>query len=282
MTEQQNVIANLNELAQADHELYILMQKVMKKQATQTDILKFQSYIDNAGDYTQQQIKEKSNIPNQQNISLSLTYDINRVSDTLNRAFDKVPENSYLTKKFCNVPLDEYCSKQRLFAMMHMVNTMYMDHNAEIIQANNFNAVAIWTNPQNAYDFPITNDPKFNKIFFEDITNFKAKLFPKDTTYYYLFLIGRDLTDEKTRGSVRAIFEYYKKRSDNDGHPLVLEAINAKARDVYEYLGFKTYMEFKYGENEVNENGECDPNGKGFTGYLMVYLKDADKKFNKV
>lgn len=282
MTEEKNVIANLNELAQGDHELYVLMQKVLKKQASQNDILKFQTYIDKAADYTTKQCKAKSKIPNTKSIPLSFTYDINTVSDTLYKAFDGIPENAYLSRKFCNVPMNEYCSKQRIMAMMHLVNTMFMDHNAEIIQANNFNAVAIWTNPENPYDFPRTNDANFNKIFFDDIANFKSKLFPQGTKYYYLFIIGRDLNDTVTRGSVRAIFEHYKGRSDKDGHPLVLEAINAKARDVYEHLGFKTYMEFKYGENEVDENGEYDPNGNGFTGYLMIYLKDAEKKFNKV
>ena len=100
--------------------------------------------------------------------------------------------------------------------------------------------------------------------------------------YYYLFCIGRDPDDLKTKGSVRSIFEYYKERADRENVAICLEAISEKARSVYEYFGFKNYKTFKYGVGEVDSKGNFDKNGEGFTGYLMIYHKDADKLFNQL
>lgn len=100
--------------------------------------------------------------------------------------------------------------------------------------------------------------------------------------YYYLFCIGRDPDDMTTKGSVRSIFEYYKERADRENVAICLEAISDKARSVYEYFGFKNYKTFKYGVREVDSKGQVDKNGEGFTGYLMIYHKNADELFNKL
>ena len=82
------------------------------------------------------------------------------------------------------------------------------------------------------------------------------------------------MTQPEVRGSVRAIFETYKRKADQEGVALVLEAINEHAKSVYEYFGFKNYLTFCYGKGEVDSQGRPDPNGEGFTGYLMIYNKD--------
>ena len=59
--------------------------------------------------------------------------------------------------------------------------------------------------------------------------------------------------------------------SDLKGCPIVLEAISEEAKNIYEHYGFKTVHSFSYGQNEVDENGQLDPKGKGFVAYLMIY-----------
>lgn len=281
----EQMIANLNSMAQQDPKLYALMQRVVQGLASPEDVEEFKKYITKAQEQvstTSSKQPKKVNLTKIPNVELSFTYDVDAVSRNMYAAFATEPANDFLMKKFFNVPTSEYCSPYRIHALMHLINSIYYDKGAELIQANNFHATAIWTNPDQPVDFPRTNDETFNSIFFDDLTQVKAKILPDGMKYYYLFCIGRDPNDMETKGSVRSIFEYYKERADRENVAICLEAINDHARSVYEYFGFKNYKTFRYGVGEVDENGALDPNGEGFTGYLMIYHKDADNIFNKL
>ncbi|KAK5962057.1 uncharacterized protein PWA37_000087 [Arxiozyma heterogenica] len=277
------MIANLNAMASQDPKLYSLMQKVVKGTATPEEVEQFKAYISMAQDMVSDDTpKNTSNLTKISNVTLTFTYDVDRVSRCMYKAFESVPANDFLMKKFFNVSIDEYCSQYRIHAYMHLINAHFYDNGAEFIQANNFHAVAIWTAPEILVKVPRTNDETFNKVFFDDLEEVKQKVLPNGMKYYYLFCIGRDPDDVTTKGSVRSIFEYYKERADRENVAICLEAISDKARSVYEYFGFKNYKTFKYGVGEVDSKGHVDKNGEGFTGYLMIYHKDAEKLFNKL
>ncbi|CDO93273.1 unnamed protein product [Kluyveromyces dobzhanskii CBS 2104] len=207
-------------------------------------------------------------------IPLNLTKDVERASKCLDKAFADSPANDYLMKKFFNVSVREPCSKARVNSMLKYFLHLYDDFGAEIVEANGFDAVAVWTTPKSHFHQNETNDAKFNDIFFTNLGRVTKSLIPEGVDYYYLFIIGKDLTHPEIRGSVRAIFDAYKKRADAENCAMVLEAISEKAKSVYEYFGFKNYLDFSFGQNEVDSNGNYDPNGEGFNAHLMIYYKN--------
>lgn len=225
---------------------------------------------------------DHGNVSQTPGVHLSHTDNVDAVSRNMYKAFANEPANDYLMKKFFNIPINnnEPVSKYRIHALMHLINAFYYDRGAELVQANSFHATAIWTHPNNPVDFPRTNDDRFNSIFFDQLSTLKNKIMPPGMKYYYLFCIGRDPSNKSTTGSVRSIFQYYKSRADAENVAICLEAINEHAKSVYEYFGFKNYLTFKYGVGEVDSNGHPNTKGEGFTGYLMIYHKDADTIFN--
>ena len=205
---------------------------------------------------------------------VNLTDDFEKAANCLSNAFLNSPSNDYLMKKFMNIPLSENCSKKRIKSILEYFCAFYHDNGAEIAEVEDFNTVSVYTTPKKHVEQWMTNDEVFNQIFFHDLHDLYDKYIPKGMGYYYLFIIGRDLLDvTKGKGNVRAIFESYRKRADEDNACIVLEAISEEAKQVYEYFGFKTYSKFNYGKNEVNGKGELDPNGEGFDAYLMIYHK---------
>ncbi|OBA25180.1 hypothetical protein HANVADRAFT_4013 [Hanseniaspora valbyensis NRRL Y-1626] len=214
---------------------------------------------------------------------VNYTDDIERAAKTLDKAFLNSPSNDYLMKKFMNIPLDQPCSKKRIKSVLEYFCAFYHDNGGEIAEVDDFNTVAVYATPENHIDQWMTNDEVFNQIFFHDLHALYDKYIPENIEYYYLFIVGRDLTDTtKGKGNLRAIFEAYKKRADESNSCIVLEAISEEAKSVYEYFGFKTYSKFTYGQNEVNRKGELDPNGEGFDAYLMIYHKDTIPGFIEI
>lgn len=203
--------------------------------------------------------------------------DIARACQTLYKAFAQSPANDYLLKKFFNIPTGETVSRDRINAILHYYTAWYNDLGGEIVEANDFDAVGIWSLPGRHLPATLSQDHTFNKIFFDDLDQRKYQVLPEGMGYYYLFMIGKDLSQPHVRGSVRAILKHYKQRADRDNCAMVLEAISSHAKSVYEYFGFKVFLTFRFGEGEVDSSGKLDPNGEGFIAYLMIYHKDGDK-----
>lgn len=202
--------------------------------------------------------------------------DLSRASNTLCKAFEDCPANDYLLKKFFNIPLNEPVSKYRLNSITNYYTAWYHDLGGEVVEANDFDAVAIWSLPNHHLPHTLSDDAQFNKIFFEDLDERKRQVLPKGMDYYYLFIIGKDVSQSHVRGSVRQILNEYKRRADADNCACVLEAISEHAKSVYEYFGYKVFQEFKFGIGEIDSRGHLDPQGEGFTAYLMIYYKDLN------
>lgn len=199
---------------------------------------------------------------------------LDRAAGTLCKAFADSPANDYLLRKFFRLSLDEPVSKCRLNSMLTYLMAWYHDLGGEVVEANNFDAVGVWSLPGHHLPHTMSDDPKFNEVFFERLDQRKLEVLPPGVDYYYLFILGKDPTQRHVRGSVRKIFQDFKKRADDDNCACILEAINEHARSVYEYFGYKVIEEFRFGEGEIDEQGNRDANGKGYKSYLMIYYKD--------
>ncbi|KAL6925628.1 hypothetical protein ACO0SA_000229 [Hanseniaspora valbyensis] len=201
---------------------------------------------------------------------VNLTNDIITIADALHSAFNKSASFSYFLKKVFNIGLAENFSSHRNKAIMYYYASMYSDLGGEVVECDDFNAVALVCPPGSHIDFSETKDTRFNKIWYEDYDE-TLESFIGETPFYYICLVGRNFNQEKKKGSVTKIFKHYMKMADLRKCPIVLEAISDDSRQIYEHYGFKTLHSFKYGENEVNERGELDSKGEGFTAYLMIY-----------
>ncbi|AJU63058.1 AQG_2a_G0012660.mRNA.1.CDS.1 [Saccharomyces cerevisiae] len=206
--------------------------------------------------------------------TLNKTTDARRAAETLSIAFSNSPAFHFICKKILNIPLAEEVPTRTITT--DIISPFLDSPYGEISEVNTFDAVAVWSLPPHVPKAR-SNDAKFNKDFIDDLNARVKQVIPNGINYYYLFCIGKNLNEKGIRGSVRTIFEEYKRRADEENCAIVLEAIAEHAKSVYEYFGFRNYMTFKYGEGEVDSNGNCDPNGEGFTAYLMIYHKDGNK-----
>ncbi|XBW35744.1 hypothetical protein QEN19_001314 [Hanseniaspora menglaensis] len=198
------------------------------------------------------------------------TNDIVAVADALHSAFKKSASFSFFLKKIFDIGLGENFSEHRNKAIMYYYASMYSDLGGEIVECDDFNAVALVCPPGKHIDFSETKDSRFNKIWYEDYDE-TLESFIGDTPFYYICLVGRNFNQEKKKGTITKIFDHYKKMADLRKCPIVLEAISNESRMIYEHYGFKTLHSFKYGEKEVNSKGEVDSKGEGFVAYLMTY-----------
>ncbi|CCE64459.1 hypothetical protein TPHA_0H02560 [Tetrapisispora phaffii CBS 4417] len=211
-------------------------------------------------------------------IQLNITDDVDRAADVLNNAFSPSHCSDFIFKKFFNISLDEKCSRARIKAIIHYYTALYHDlDGGDIVEVNDFDAVALFSTPGKHLPPTLTGDAKFDKEFITDISKRKKEVIPEGVPYYYLFMIGRDLKGPHKKGSVKKIFETYKEKADKDNAAIVLESIADHATSVYEYFGFKNYLTYTIGKGEVNSKGEPDSTGEGFTVKLMFYHKDGEK-----
>jgi hypothetical protein len=71
-------------------------------------------------------------------------------------------------------------------------------------------------------------------------------------------------------GVIRALFEPYFARAQEQGVPLWLEAISEHSKEVYEHLGFKTVATVRMGVGKATAEGELQEGGEGVLVYAMI------------
>ncbi|KAI9928466.1 hypothetical protein ASPWEDRAFT_170538 [Aspergillus wentii DTO 134E9] len=137
-------------------------------------------------------------------------------------------------------------------------------HGAELVEAGNWAAVAIWFPP--GVNMP-SNGPISPQLKeFREIFGAEKKRHLQGEKYWYLNIIGRH-PERTEKGVIRALIDPYLKRAQQEGVPVWLEAITDHGRKVYEHLGFRTVVERRIGVGKANTKGEYEENGEG----LMVY-----------
>jgi hypothetical protein len=89
----------------------------------------------------------------------------------------------------------------------------------------------------------------------------------------HLPLIANDRSSSSDDGqgaSVSDIFRPMLAMAFEHGWPVCLEATSARARNIYEYLGFKVVEELRIGVGKVDPEGRRLQDGPGITIWAMV------------
>lgn len=214
--------------------------------------------------------------------AVNKTTDVAKVQQTLSIAFGDSAACQYLITKFEDRTATEPLTKEEIYQSYSTLSKKYMAQGGFLLEAGDYDCVAVVVPPlENHAKAQRTKDPLFNKQFIEAGENYKKALgLGTKLKMFYLFMIGKNLNQPEVRGSARAILEYLKEEADKQDAAVILEAINEKAKKVYEYFGFMDYGEINYGKGEVNSQGEPDSKGEGFKANFMVYYKGGKLPIN--
>ncbi|OKL60156.1 hypothetical protein UA08_04904 [Talaromyces atroroseus] len=198
---------------------------------------------------------------------VSSTADIRTISNVFALAFSKSALTAYVIRSpdstwpVSSIPLDILGPK------MIDWTTYKQQRGAELIEADNFAAAAIWFPP--GVDLPASPDDDPRVIEYREISGKVKKQFLNGRKYWYLNMIGRH-PDRKEPGVIRALFEPYFTRAQEQGVPLWLEAISEHSKQVYEHLGFKTVATMRMGVGKASADGELQEGGEGVLVYAMI------------
>lgn len=136
-----------------------------------------------------------------------------------------------------------------------------------IIESGNFAAVACWEPPEqsaSSYSPATIDDLAHSRPIFADflrqVTHARRTCLGDGQDYWLLSLMARD-PERKDKGAVRAVMEPYIELARRQKMPLWLIAGNERARDVYEYFGFRVVS--------VNESCSADGSLKVLTWNMV-------------
>lgn len=201
------------------------------------------------------------------------TTDVDKVRKTLSIAFAGDASCRYITNKFQNRTEENPLTDEELYDAYASLCKKYMAKGGFLLEANDYDGVAVVVPPLDASagEAALTTDPAFNRDYIEAVEKYKKLLgLGTKTKYFYLFMIGKNLNQPEIRGSARAILEYLKQEADKQDAAVILEAINDKAKKVYEYFGFIDYGTINYGPKQEFEANfmAYHKNGKFSSGNL--------------
>jgi len=180
-----------------------------------------------------------------------------------------------LTDGFSSTKFQQYLSHGKTYEetlkQLTTRSQQFMDIGAEVVQAGDFSAVAIWIPPN--VDHPPPNNPDKPDPRMEALkAQYKAateKHF-KDKPFWELMFLARD-PSKQTKGAVSAIVKPFLQRAQKERIPAVLFCIAEHAKEVYHHFGFKVLETIPVGVGVVNKDNVEDENGEGITTYLMAY-----------
>lgn len=148
-----------------------------------------------------------------------------------------------------------------------------VEDGASVVEAAGFAAVVCWEPPSAISRY--VSDEEINEIavarpvfaqFLRDIQNVKLRTFgSRDQKSWNMWLLARDPL-RKDKGAVRAVIEPYVARARREGVPIWLVAGTERARDVYQYFGFRVVgIVWSYPKGRVEGDGQ-----KGVPTWCMV------------
>lgn len=194
--------------------------------------------------------------------------DLEKVADVLEAAFYTNPLHRAMLKERLKVPLEDNLDfeatkgtfKERIFQLKK--------EGADIVHSNDFTAVAVWLRPNlKMSPPPIT---ALVQEFKDKMQALKDSHGYTDRADWHLLLIARDQS-KISKGSVRRLIEPYLQKAKDEKTGASVVAIDQRAREIYEYFGFKVVDSFKLGENRLDRDGLPDPNGEGLEVTYLVY-----------
>jgi len=199
---------------------------------------------------------------------VSITNDIRTISNVFTLGFRNVAFTAYVLRSRDSTWSVSGGIPEDLLGSKVIEWTAYKQQlGAELVEAENFAAAAIWFPP--GVDLPAspTDDPRI--VEYREISGKVKKEFLKGRKYWYLNMIARH-PERKEPGVVRALFEPYIARAREQGLPLWLEAVSEHSKEVYEHIGFRTVATMRMGVGKASADGELQEGGEGILMYAMI------------
>lgn len=195
--------------------------------------------------------------------------DIKRAGEVIDKAFATTKFQDFLVKYCKNIPLHEKLQETDFENVLGERIEAYHKVGADIVEADDFVAVAAWFKP--GLNPPLGGiSEKFFTEYNQKLAALEQKHGMENREDWHLMLIGRDPTQLK-KGSIRKLFEPYLEKAREEKVGASLEAISEHAVKVYEHFGFRVVDKFHMGEGQIGADGKPNPNGEGLSLYFMVY-----------
>lgn len=186
---------------------------------------------------------------------------------------DKERVGRVFAKAFNTIKFDHYISndKTREEHTTELINRVqdFVDIGADVVQAGDFTAVAMWVGPHLEYPAP-TGEPSERGKELKEKMKVAVEKHLKDKPHWNLGFLGKD-PDKSVKGAVSAVVKPFLEKAKSDGVPAMLLGVDDHARDVYLHYGFKVVETLEVGVGVVNKEGVEDVNGEGLKAYLMIY-----------
>jgi hypothetical protein len=176
--------------------------------------------------------------------------------------------------------------------------------NAELVQAGNWSAIALWEPPSFQGKAFIDSKARPSPLLAEWRGRVKAAkrkhlaVFSNPSTgsgsssssssastsdseqpepelrpFYHLSFLARNPSLPRVAGSISAVVTPFLERARDEGVPAWLEATTPQAVKLYENFGFRVVEEIVVGQSKVDAHGwpSADGEGAGVTAWAMIY-----------
>lgn len=174
-------------------------------------------------------------------------------------------------------PLIDYARRHKHFAQGIIDSA---DSGAEIVQAGDWSAVALWEAPGFKGKAFIDSKAKPGPLLGEwrsKVTDAKKKYLASPTDpdqirpFYHFSFLARNTAVPKVAGSIAAVIEPYLQRAREEMVPAWVEATTKQAAGIYTFYGFRLVEEITVGKGQVDAAGWPLEGGEGVTAYALIY-----------
>ena len=222
-------------------------------------------------------------------INLESNNELNRFIDIIVHAFSTTPLTTGFIANIDSTPppypspLIDSARRHKHFAQGIIDSA---ESGAEIVQAGDWSAVALWESPDYKGKPFIDSKAKPGPLLGEwrtKVTAAKKKYLASPTDpneirpFYHFSFLARNTAVPKVAGSIAAVIEPYLQRARDDNAPAWVEATTKQAADIYAFYGFRLVETITIGKGQVDAAGWPSEGGEGITAYALIYdthLKD--------
>ncbi|KAJ9210139.1 hypothetical protein DTO166G4_8228 [Paecilomyces variotii] len=191
----------------------------------------------------------------------------NQAAEVIAAAFSNSPFTGYLLRNADSTWPSNQIPSEIILPHFQESTPKKLKYGAELVEAGNWAAVAVWFPPGRSIPIEDNPDPRVKE--YRDTFAQIKKQHLRGREYWYLNLIGRH-PNRTDAGAVRALIDPYLKKAREQGAAVWLEAITEHGKQVYEHLSFRTVAEVRIGVGKTNSKGEFDENGEGILVYGMM------------
>ena len=150
--------------------------------------------------------------------------------------------------------------------------TRMIKNGGTIVESGGWAAAAMWEPPSEKERGPPPASPSrpISAKFHQNIAMAKRKHMGQDAKYYRVSMMAR-APGRTEKGAIRAIIEPYVQKASEEGVFIWVEAGNGRAREIFEYFGFKLVEVLHIGIG-ICVTGAKAPEGlESFPLFLMTF-----------